>query len=117
MFSTTTGICLSAKTDTIKEAAKRDAKNFSLSDSLWKLNRRDHYPATSDYFKPTKADVKDITLLNDSVYVQAFREYAYKQNKHRRTVSHHILVGAEIAAGVATAALIAILIFIAPKME
>jgi hypothetical protein len=117
MFSTTAGMCVTAKTDTIKEAAKRDAKNFRLSDSLWKLSKRYNFAATSDYFKPGKADVKDIALLNDSVYVHAFRQYAYKQNKHRRTAGHHILVGVEIAAGVAAAALIAILIFIAPKME
>ena len=104
VFSTTAGMCLTAKTDTITKAAKRDAKNFKLSDSLWKLSRRDSFPSTSDYFKPKKADVKDITLLNDSVYVAAFRQYAYKQNKHRRTAGHHILVGVEIAAGIAAAA-------------
>ena len=117
VFSTTAGMCLTTKTDTITKAAKRDAKNFRLSDSLWRSNRRYHYPATSDYFKPAKKDVKDIALLNDSVYVSAFRQYAYKQNKHRRTVGHHILVGVEITAGVAALALIAILIFIAPTME
>jgi len=73
MFSTTTGMCLSAKTDTIKEAARRDAGHFRLSDSLWKESRRNNFLATSDYFKPAKSDVKNIALLNDSVYVQSFR--------------------------------------------
>jgi hypothetical protein len=117
VFSITAGMCITAKTDTITKAAKRDAKNFRLSDSLWKSNRRYHFPATSDYFKPAKTDVKDMALLNDSVYVHAFRQYAYKQNKHRRTTGHHILVGVEIAAGIAATALIAIIIFIAPNME
>ena len=117
VFSTTTGVCLASQTDSTTKAAKRDAKNFRLSDSLWKLSRQYHFPAASDYFKPGKTDVKDIALLNDSVYVRAFRQYAYKQNKRRRTAGHHILVGVEIAAGIAAAALIAIIIFIAPNME
>ncbi len=105
------------KTDTTTKVAKRDAKNFRLSDSLWKANRLRNFPETSDYFKPTNADVKNVALLNDSVYVQAFRKYARKQNAHRRTTGHYFVVGGVVTVGVAVLALAAILIFIAPKME
>jgi hypothetical protein len=112
-----TAMCLPSKNDTIANAAKWNAKHFSLSDSLWKQNKHHRFPITSDYFKPACANVTNIALLNDSAYVQAFRYYAFKQNKRRRTAGHHILVGVEIAAGIAAAALIAIIIFVAPNME
>ena len=107
-------VCLSQNVDTITATAKRDAKNFRLDDATWKLTRQQRSAEISDYFKPDKTYVKDTTLLRDSAYVSAFRHYAFKQNKRRRTAGHHILVGVEIAAGLAAAALIAIIIFIAP---
>jgi hypothetical protein len=115
ILGVTTALCLSP-TDTITMAARRDAKNFRLSDSLWKANRQAQFSSISDYFKPTKTNVKDTALLIDSAYVQAFRYYAYKQNKRRRTAGHHILVGVEVAAGIAVVLLAAIIIFVAPTM-
>jgi hypothetical protein len=106
--------CLPQTADTITAIAKRNAKNFKLDDITWKVTRQQKPAETSDYFKPDKIYVKDTTLLRDSAYVTAFRHYAYKQNKRRRTAGHHILVGVEIAAGLAVVALIAIIIFIAP---
>ena len=40
---------------------------------------------TADYFKPSKTTTTDTTLLNDSVYVKAFRSYAYNRTAARRT--------------------------------
>lgn len=107
-------LCLPINTDTVTKAARKDAKRFKLDDATWKLSRKYKFPPSSDHFKPGEADVSDVKFLRDSAYVTAFRQYAYKQNKHRHTTWHYLLVGGEIAAGIAAAALIAIIIFIAP---
>ncbi|WP_162996549.1 hypothetical protein [Mucilaginibacter celer] len=104
-----------AHRDSVIKVARTDAKSFRLDNAAWKKYRH-KLPYTSDYFKPTAAAVKDTALLHDSVYVDTYRQEAFKTNKHRRTAGHYVLIGGEIVVGVAAAFITAVIIFIAPKM-
>ncbi|WPU98052.1 hypothetical protein SNE26_18675 [Mucilaginibacter sp. cycad4] len=101
--------------DSVIKAARVDAKNFRLDDATWKKYHH-KLPYTSDYFKPQASGLKDTTLLSDSVYVDAYRQAAFKRNKHRHTPWHYVLVGGGIAAGLVVVAVAGIIIFIAPTM-
>lgn len=114
MATASRALCLPKTADTISAVAKRDAKNFKLDNATWKLTRQRRSTASSDYFKPNKTYVRDTTLLRDSAYVTAFRHYAYKRNKHRRTTGHYILLGGEITVGIVAATLLALDIFLFP---
>jgi hypothetical protein len=113
--------------DSLIKLAKADAKNFRLSETdltRFRIDRRDYmtklhnplkafdknyqadmlqHPADymSDFFKPTKADVSDATLLSDSGYVRAFRDAAYNKTLKRRTAGHYVAVYGSIFTGVA----------------
>ena len=80
------------------KAARADAKHSRLDDSIWKRHRLklDH---TSDYFKPDTTDLKKHALLQDSVYVEAYRVEAYKRYKRQHTPWHFLAVGGSVAAG------------------
>ncbi|MEO6977599.1 MAG: hypothetical protein ABI113_04440, partial [Mucilaginibacter sp.] len=93
-----------AHRDSLVRAARADAKNFRLDDAVWKKYKHT-LPNSSDYFKPREADVKSTALLTDSVYVDAYRQAAFKSNKHRHTIWHFVLVGGSIAAGVVVLAI------------
>src|SRR4051794_13960253 len=85
-----------AHRDSLVRAARADAKNFRLDDAVWKKYKHT-LPNSSDYFRPSEADVKTTALLSDSVYVDAYRQAAFKSNKHRHTIWHYVLVGGSIA--------------------
>lgn len=86
--------------------AQNDAKKFSLgTDELEKFKAR-HYPNTSDYFKPTVQTASNPALLNDSVYVQTFRDEAFYKSLNQRV---HPVGHALIIVGIVFAGLIAIL--------
>ena len=104
-----------ASRDSLIGTARADAKKFRLDDAVWKKYKHT-LPYTSDYFKPRETGIKNTALLSDSVYVDAYRQEAFKRNKHRHTPWHYLLVGGSIAAGVVLLALTAIIIFIAPTM-
>lgn len=102
--------------DSLIRAARNEAKNFRLDDIIWKKYRRQP-PYTSDYFKPRENNVKNTTLLSDSVFVMAYRKAAFKRNRHRRTAGHYVLVGLGTAAGLFVAGLVAIVIMVGPTMN
>jgi hypothetical protein len=104
-----------AHRDSIVKAARADAKNFRLDDATWKKYRH-KLAYTSDFFKPRAADVKNVALLNDSVFLDTYRHEAYKRNKRRRTPWHYVLVGGGSVAGLFVLMVTAIVIFVAPKM-
>jgi hypothetical protein len=108
-------LCQSTHRDSVLKAARADARDFRLNDTIWKKYKR-RLPATSDYFKPLTVKQGREALLTDSAYVQAYRKEAFKRNKHRRTPWHYVLVGGSVAAGVVVLGLAAILIFVAPHM-
>ncbi|WPU96683.1 hypothetical protein SNE25_14255 [Mucilaginibacter sabulilitoris] len=91
------------------ESASTDAKNFKLDGSNFKKFKAHHFPATSDYFKPTPLNVSDTTFLKDSTYVKTFRQLAYNKTLHRRTTGHSVLlIGGISVAVVAIVGLIAL---------
>jgi hypothetical protein len=80
------------------KAAHADAKHSRLDNAIWKKYRL-KLNHTSDYFKPDTADIKNPVLLQDSVYVEAYRVEAYKRYKRQHTPWHFLAVGGSIAAG------------------
>jgi len=100
-----TAFCQATRRDSLTKAAKADAKTFRLNNAIWKEYKR-KLPSTSDHFKPTEANQLNRTLLTDSVYVKAYREAAFKKNKHRRTPWHYVLISGSIL----TAAYVSLLI-------
>lgn len=105
-----------AQRDSVIKAARADAKSFKLDDTIWKKYRR-RLPATSDYFKPNETNSKNITLITDSDYVNAYRMAAYKRNKHRHTPWHYVLIGSSIATGVVIVASTAVILYFASKLN
>lgn len=108
--------CQSAHQDSLVKLARADARKFRLQDDVWKAHKR-RLPGTSDYFKPTQSSTGNLALLTDSTYVKAYRETAFKKNKHRRTPWHTVLVGGGIAAGLFVTMAAAIIIFVGPTMN
>lgn len=82
--------------DSLIKAAYADAENFKLNLQNFKAFRKNRSNSYSDLFKPTKANVSDTTLLRDSVYVNAFRNAAYRKTLKRRTTGHYFLMGGVI---------------------
>jgi hypothetical protein len=62
--------------------AKKDARFFKLNKNELKRFNSEHFPATSDYFNPT-AGKSAPALLNDSVYVQSYRNAAFYNAVHQ----------------------------------
>jgi hypothetical protein len=83
-------------TDSAKiiRTAKKNARSFKLTKDLRKKFKADNFPSSSDYFKPTITNVNDPTLLNDSLYVQNFRDAAFYNTVNDRTPPdiHDILI-------------------------
>jgi hypothetical protein len=111
-----TAFCQSTRRDSTVKIARADARKFRLEDEVWKKYKR-RLPATSDHFKPSEARRVNRALLTDSTYVNAYREAAFKKNKHRRTTGHKLLVGGSIAAGLYVIMAAAIIIFVGPTMN
>lgn len=86
-----------AHRDSMVRAAKANTRKFRLPDSTWKKYRR-QLPSTSDHFKPVESEIKDISLIRDSVFVNAYRQQAFKKNKHRRSAGHYIFLGGSAVA-------------------
>lgn len=94
------------RTDTtiaIKQAEK-DAHGFRLNKADLKLFRQNRKNSTSDLFKPTAATTANAAMLQDSVYVKAYRAEAYHNALGQRTTAHYILVDGFIVVDVAVAA-------------
>ncbi len=84
-----------------EQIAQNDAKKFSLPHDLLKRFKDDHFPNTSDYFKPTAA-TSDPALLKDSVYVKTFRDEAFYNSLNQRVdpFGHSIIVATSVTVGV-----------------
>ena len=93
-----------AGTDSLIRIARADAKNFRLNDQDFKQFRKNRGNSGSDYFKPVAANVSNSALLQDSVYVMAYRQAAYAKTHHRHTAGHYVLWG---GAAVAVVVLVA----------
>jgi len=93
-----------------QQAAQSDAKNFSFSKEMLTRFKTEHFPETSDYFKPSAASGANTTMLNDSAYVQTYRYEAYNHVYHQRQnpTGHGILIGSIIAVGTAIIVVISV---------
>ncbi len=72
--------------DSITKVAESDAKKLKLTKTSIKSFRRNKNNSGSDIFKPTTETTSDVTLLNDSTYVQAFRAKAYAIERKRYNI-------------------------------
>jgi hypothetical protein len=72
--------------------AKVDANNFKLNDKDLKdfRKRRD---INAVYFKPDSNSTSNYALINDSTYIKAYTEKAYRKTEKRRTFGHYALIG------------------------
>jgi len=95
---------MQADTTIAVKQAEKDAHNFRLSKANLKIFRRNRKNSTSDFFKPTVASTANTAMLQDSVYVKAYRAEAYHQALGQRTTAHYILVDGFIVVDVAVAA-------------
>ncbi len=66
--------------------ARRDAVRFKLKTNDLKKFILEHWPASSDYFKPVASRGVDRSLLKDSVYVAAYRNAAFISAAHERSL-------------------------------
>ncbi|TAE35181.1 MAG: hypothetical protein EAY66_09605 [Sphingobacteriales bacterium] len=91
--------------------ARADAEFFKLNAQQLRMFRQKAFPPNSDYFKPTLAYTSNPSFINDSVYVNVFKNKAYQKVllQKKRTLGHKILVGVGIYYGVS---LVAFVIFI-----
>jgi hypothetical protein len=78
----------------VGQTAKKDARHFRLPKNGRKKLREETLPNTSDYFKPDLHYASNPALLNDSAYVNAFREIAFYKaiNKMNHSPGKVILV-------------------------
>jgi hypothetical protein len=79
--------------DSVVRIAQEDAKNFKLSSADKERFKQDKDNYSSDLFKPTDRIASDNKLLQDSVYVKAFRAAAYSKVRNKRTAGHYVLLG------------------------
>lgn len=95
-----------------QQTAQNDARQFSLTKDMLKRFKKAPFPATSDYFTPTKAVASNPALLTDSAYVKTFRFEAFYKTYHQRVhpVAHALLIGGIIAAGLTLIVLLAAII-------
>ncbi len=77
-----------------------DVRFFKLDKPTWKAFRKKRFEPTSDYFKPNIDNVKNPTLIRDSIYVETYREAAFNKTKHRRTVIYYGLGTVVVAFGI-----------------
>ncbi|MGA9651348.1 hypothetical protein [Pedobacter sp.] len=70
--------------DSIKRIAVADVQNFMLKEETIKKIRNQRSESSSDYFKPSKEQASNTSLLNDSIYVKAYRDAAYNKIRNSK---------------------------------
>ncbi|MBC7398606.1 MAG: hypothetical protein H7289_01580 [Mucilaginibacter sp.] len=95
-------------TTSIMVIARHDAEKFSFDKVNKKAVIRNLGNPNSDYFKPSEK-TSQVSLLNDSLYVQTFKTYAIKHIKAKRTAKTLLIVGGSVVVvlGLIVAALVA----------
>ncbi|WP_231491508.1 hypothetical protein [Pedobacter sp. Leaf170] len=95
--------------DSIKKIAATDAEKFKISDENLKKFKAERSKASSDIFKPISSSVNNVSLLNDSVYVMAYKQAAHKNTKNAiKSSKKHSAIGTVgyVAGGLGLVALI-----------
>lgn len=96
--------------DSVIKVAVIDVRNFRLDKAAMKRFRDDRRNPNSDLFKPFAANVSDVTLLQDSVYVKAFRQVAWQKTGKRRTAWHYAWVSLAVYDGIYVVLLLGVFI-------
>ncbi len=91
LFCTSGVLAQTTRHDSIIKMAQKDAQKLRLSKTSRMRFNKDKNNYMSDLFKPTRLLVSDIGLLNDSLYVKAFRLTAYKKAYHKHTIGQDVL--------------------------
>lgn len=91
----------------IEQKAYAYGRYFRPTKPIRKAYRKHTLTSTSDYFMPTKQTVPNSDLLNDSVFVQVYKEAAY-DNSVRKIKSNRAIIwgGSVVIAGAIVVALI-----------
>lgn len=94
--------------DSVKKIAVADAEKFKISDENIKRFKSERSRKTSDIFKPTANTTSNVQLLNDSVYVAAFKQAAHQNTKNTIKVKKSSTIGTVgyVAGGLALVGLI-----------
>lgn len=79
--------------DSIKKIAVADVENFKLKEETIKEIRNQRSESSSDYFKPSKEQVSNALLLNDSTYVKTYRDAAYSKIRNTKAGGRHVGIG------------------------
>lgn len=75
-----------------------DVRFFKLDKPTWKAFRKKRFEPTSDYFKPKLENVKNPTLIRDSIYVETYRAAAFDKTKHRHTTIFYVSIAVVVLA-------------------
>ncbi|HEY0056416.1 MAG TPA: hypothetical protein VGB63_13765 [Pedobacter sp.] len=97
-FSCFTNLSAQQNTDkTIIKIARTDViRRFKLTEPEFQQFKKDKRNSTSDLFKPKSKRVSDTTLLADSVYSKAYRNYAYIKARGKADSTVIMIVGGTI---------------------
>ncbi|MDQ7947535.1 MAG: hypothetical protein REI78_08125 [Pedobacter sp.] len=80
--------------DSVARIARSDVKKYyRLPEPALKKFKKYKHTSNADYFRPSRENVSNPLLLQDSAYVAAYRTAAYERTKARRTVGHYLLIG------------------------
>ncbi|MBW4889853.1 hypothetical protein KXQ82_09005 [Mucilaginibacter sp. HMF5004] len=96
--------------DSVTKIARDDARNFKLNENDKERFKLDKDNYSSDFFKPTDKIASDNKLLQDSVYVKAFRAAAYSKARGKRSLGHNVLVGVGIYVVASAVAAVVVLV-------
>ncbi len=92
-FNSFISLTAQTKKEIIKTARVDVGKQFEISNAEYKKFKKDRTNKTSDLFKPKPTTVSDIALLADSVYVKAYRNFAYRRARTKADSELVIWVG------------------------
>jgi hypothetical protein len=93
MFATANTFAQTTHRDSVTKIAQTDAKKLELSKEDKERFKHDKDNYSSDLFKPTEGVASDSKLLQDSIYVKAFRAAAYKRAHDKKSAGHYVLLG------------------------
>lgn len=102
LLSTVSILAQTTDSRSLIRKARTDVVNFKINKTDLKEFKKNKRNDSSDFFKPVKSMVSDTTLLTDSIYVKAFRGYAYVKTRSRVNTGIYALVGGGIIIGYLT---------------
>jgi hypothetical protein len=97
LLVTTGKLCAQLDDRAVMRIARRDAfRNFHLNKVDFNEFRKHRRDQSGAYFNPQLSTVSNPSFLNDSVYVESFRHFAYLKTRSRHTAGHYVLWGGAV---------------------